>query len=151
MRSGFYAGSFDPFTIAHLDIARRALKMVDRLVIGIGYNIAKNSAPDMLQSRIADIQRAFRSGEPVEVIAYNGLTVDVAREYGCNVLIRGLRNVSDFENEMNLAQVNRNLAPELDTVFIPASPELAFVSSSMVRELMAFGHDVTQYLPVTGR
>lgn len=151
MRSGFYAGSFDPFTIAHLDIARRALKMVDRLVIGIGCNIAKNSNPDLLQNRIAGIQKVFHRDEPVEIIAYSGLTVDAAREHGCNLLIRGLRNVADFENEMNLAHINRNLAPELDTVFVPASPHLAFVSSSMVRELMAFGHDVTQYLPVPTR
>ncbi len=148
LRSGFYAGSFNPFTIAHFDIAKRALRIMDRLVIGVGHNINKHSlSEDELNVRLNAIRNVFQPNENIEVVAYSDLTIEAARRHKCNVLIRGIRNTSDCENELNLAQINRKLSPGIETIFFPTAPELSFISSSMVRELQAFGHDVTQYLP----
>jgi len=148
LRSGFYAGSFNPFTIAHLDIAKRALRIMDRLVIGVGHNLNKHSlSEDELNIRLNAIRNAFQPNDNVEVVTYSDLTVKAARRHKCDVLIRGIRNTSDCENELNLAQINRKISPDIETIFLPTSPELSFISSSMVRELQAFGYDVTQYLP----
>lgn len=140
----FYPGSFDPFTIGHFSIARRALKMFGQLIIGIGYNEKKQSERS-IEHRIRHIQEVFRNYEGVTVFAYDGLTAEVARENGAEVLVRGVRNSFDFEKEKELADINLEVF-KMPTVMIPAEPSLTFVSSSMVRELIHFGQDASQFI-----
>lgn len=139
-----YAGSFDPFTIGHLEIARTALSMFGSLVIGIGYNENKREEwPAELRLKI--IKEVFKEIPEVEVMTYKGLTVDFAAKIGARVLVRGVRNGTEFDKEKELADINFELSG-LKTIFLPSSPELSFISSSMVRELIHNGHDVGKYI-----
>ncbi|MDE6669030.1 MAG: pantetheine-phosphate adenylyltransferase [Muribaculaceae bacterium] len=147
MSTAVYAGSFDPFTIGHKDIVNRALQMFDRVVIAIGVNEHKKGLWPA-EFRCQAIAAAYRDCPEVKVITYTGLTVDMARDCGADVLIRGVRNTADFAFEQNLADTNRALTG-IDTVLLITSPSLAFVSSSMVRELMAFGHDASRFIAWT--
>ena len=140
-----YAGSFDPFTIGHFDIAERALKLFGELVIGVGYNESKRGELGIDQ-RLEAIKRVFSGNPNVTVLAYEGLTVDFARKIGAEVLVRGVRNGTEFDKEKELADINQEVG-SLPTVFLPAKPELSFISSSMVRELQHNGYDVTRFLP----
>ncbi|MDE6561541.1 MAG: pantetheine-phosphate adenylyltransferase [Muribaculaceae bacterium] len=146
MRTAIFPGSFDPFTIGHKDIADRALKIFDSLVIGVGFNINKPGNSEMVAERVKTIESIFGDDDRVKVEAYSGLTVDFARRYGAAFIVRGLREVKDFEYERNLADTNAEIS-DIETVFLTARPELGFVSSSMVRELKANGYDVARFLP----
>ena len=139
----FYAGSFNPFTIGHLSIARRALDIFGELIIGIGVNKAKINEVT-LEDRMEKIMEVFKNNPGVTVMAYEGLTAQVAKENGAGVLVRGVRNTSDFEKEKELADINLEVFG-MPTVFIPAEPSLAYVSSSMVRELKHFGYDASEF------
>lgn len=145
MKTALFAGSFNPFTIGHADIAARALDMFDKLVIAVGCNMAKGSADDPA-TRIAHIQEIFKDRPQVSVAAYSGLTVDFARSVGADLLIRGVRDVKDFEYERQMADLNLRISG-IDTLLLLARPEYASISSSAVRELRAFGHNVSQFLP----
>ena len=145
MRTAVFPGSFDPFTIGHKDIADRALRIFDRLVIAVGYNMHKATA-DSIAERVKAIEAVYGGDPRVEVGAYAGLTVDFARERGAGFIVRGLREVKDFEYERNLADTNSAIS-FIETVFHTARPELGFVSSSMVRELTAHGYDASGFLP----
>lgn len=142
-KTALYAGTFNPFTVGHRDIALRALRLCDRLVIGIGRNIAKD-ASDRSEARADAIRRAMADCPQVEVAVYTGLTAEFARECGASFLVRGVRSVADFEAERNLADVNREISG-LDTVLLTANPRHSFVSSSMVRELEANGFDASRW------
>lgn len=142
--TAMFAGSFDPFTIGHADIVTRALAMFDRVIVAIGHNAAKADAD--LAARVETIRRLYAGNPRVSVETYDGLTVDAARALGATVLVRGVRSVRDFEYERDLADINRRVGG-IDTVLIPARPELTVVSSSMVRELRSYGHDVEPFLP----
>lgn len=146
-RIGLFAGSFDPFTIGHLSIVERALPLFDRLVIAVGVNEAKPDAAPA-DSRISAIRHATRHLPPgrIEVMQWSGLTADLAADLGARYLLRGARTAADFDYEYTLAAVNRDIAG-LETIIIPALPEHAAVSSSVVRELRRFGHDADKYLP----
>ncbi|MDE6480395.1 MAG: pantetheine-phosphate adenylyltransferase [Muribaculaceae bacterium] len=146
MRTAVFPGSFDPFTIGHKDIADRALRMFDKLVIGIGYNIHKPGIAGMVEDRVKAIQSIYADDMRVEVEAYTGLTVNFAKRHGASFIVRGLREVKDFEYERNLADTNSAIS-DIETVFLTARPELGFISSSMVRELSANGYDVSKFLP----
>lgn len=139
-----YAGSFDPFTIGHLAIARRALQLFGELIIGIGYNESKRNEYSV-EERILKIRKLFEGNPNVSVLGYTGLTAQVAKENGAGVLVRGVRNGVDFEKEKELADINLEVFG-MPTVFIPSAPGLSYVSSSMVRELTHFGHDATRYI-----
>ena len=141
----FYAGSFDPFTIGHLAIAEKAMKIFGKIIIGIGYNESKRSEMSV-EKRIDNIKRIFSDNPDVVVLGYEGLTVEAARTHGAEVLVRGLRNALDFEKEKELADINLEVFG-MPTVFIPSPPTLSFVSSSMVRELSHFGADVSEFIP----
>lgn len=141
----FYAGSFDPFTIGHMSIATRALEMFDGLVIGIGFNESKRNEKSA-EERAARIKGLFALNPKVSVIAYEGLTAQIARENGAGVLVRGVRNSLDFTKEKELADINLKVFG-MPTVMIPAEPDLAYISSSMVRELAHFGHDIKEFIP----
>lgn len=141
----FFGGSFDPFTVAHKSVVDRALPLFSKIVIGIGVNTAKRPWQPV-EERLEAIRRVY-AGEPkVEVVVYEDLTVDAARRHGAKYLLRGARTVADFEYERSLADINRNLSG-LESVLIYTLPEHAAISSSMVRELAAFGRDISPYIP----
>ena len=151
MRKGVFVGSFNPFTVGHDSIVRRALPLFDRLVIGVvGDNVQK---PMLLpaEERIKSI-RALYAGEPaIEVKAYYGLAVDFARAEGARFIVKGVRSAKDFEYEREQADVNRQITDgEVETILLYAEPQLSSISSSMVRELQHFGQDVSQFLPKRG-
>lgn len=140
----FYAGSFDPFTIGHLSIARRALELFGELIIGIGVNKSKR-CNITVEERIKSIRDIFKGQKDVTVFAYEGLTAEVAKENGAGVLVRGVRNAFDFEKEKELSDINLKIFG-MPTVLLPSSPELSYVSSSMVRELSHFGCDISKFI-----
>lgn len=146
MRVGIYPGSFDPVTLGHLDIIRRATKLVDRLVIGVLKNSAKKSLFSA-DERVELLERATVGLTGVVIEDYDGLLVDFARMRGASVLVRGLRAVTDFEYELQLAQINHKLNPNIDTVFLTTSVEYAYLSSSIVREVASYGGDISQFVP----
>ncbi|MDE7097256.1 MAG: pantetheine-phosphate adenylyltransferase [Muribaculaceae bacterium] len=145
MRTAVFPGSFDPFTIGHKDIADRALGIFDRLIIGIGYNINK-PGKDTVEERIKAITAVYAEEPRVTVTAYSGLTVDFAKNQGAGFIVRGIREVKDFEYERNLADTNAAIS-DIETVFLTARPQYGFVSSSMIRELEANGYDPSEFLP----
>jgi pantetheine-phosphate adenylyltransferase len=139
-----FAGSFDPFTTGHLDIVERALKMFDTVVVAVGHN-EKKPGEWSVEQRVEALRHLFAGNPHVEVGSYSGLTVDFAKAIGADILLRGVRSVADFEQERNLADVNRAISG-IDTVFIVSAPEYSFVSSSMVRELIHHGFDASKYM-----
>lgn len=141
----FFAGSFDPFTIGHASIVQRALGLFDEIVVGVGINPLKTSAEEA-ERRAKHIVRLYENEPRIVVSTYSGLTVDAARDSGATCLLRGVRSVKDFEYERDMADINRQLSG-LETVLLYSLPEYSAVSSSMVRELQAFGKDVSRYLP----
>ena len=145
MRVVLFPGSFDPFTRGHADIVKRALELFDEIVIAVGYNEQKQGWLSV-EERVEAIRRLYKDEPRVTVESYTGLTVDFAKERGITAIVRGVRTMSDFEYEMQMADVNRQLTG-IETVLLPASPQLASLSSSIVRELANFGHDVSAYLP----
>lgn len=145
MRTGIFTGSFDPFTAGHDAIVRRALPLFDRIVIGVGVNIRKQYMYSP-ETRVAAISRLY-AGEPrIEVKAFGRLAADFARQEGAQFIIKGVRSIKDFEYEREQADINRKLGG-IDTVLLYAEPQYESVSSSMVRELLHFGRDVSEFLP----
>jgi pantetheine-phosphate adenylyltransferase len=141
-----FPASFDPITNGHLDIAKRALRIFDRLVLGVAMNVAKQGTFS-LDERL-EILRSVFAGEPRASIAcFDGLTVDFAREVGAQIVIRGVRAMSDFEYEFEMALMNKHLYPEIETVFMMPSLEYMYVSSSRLKELVRFGRDIDEFVP----
>lgn len=136
-----YAGSFDPITNGHADLIRRSLGFVDRLVVGVAVNVAKQPLFSA-DERMALIRAAVEDDPRVEVRAFRGLVVDFAKEIGVSVVLRGLRAVADFEYEYQMALMNRHLSPGLETMFMVPSVQVSYVSSSLVREVARFGGDI---------
>ncbi|MFN8437121.1 MAG: pantetheine-phosphate adenylyltransferase [Cytophagales bacterium] len=143
---GLFPGSFDPFTKGHEDIVLRGAKLVDKLIIAIGNNTQK-SRMFPVEVMKQKIEEAFKDNPKISVEIYSGLTSHYAKEINANILLRGLRNTTDFEYENTIAQVNNYLNEELETVFLITSPQFAYISSSIVRELHKFGTDVSAFLP----
>lgn len=133
-----YAGSFDPITRGHEDVIRRSREFVDRLIVGVAINTSKR-ALFSLDERISFIKMAVADTSGVEVKQFNGLLVDFAKEMNVSLVIRGLRAVSDFEYEFQMALMNRHMSPKLETVFMVPSVETTYISSSVVREVAQFG------------
>ncbi len=140
-----YPGTFDPVTRGHIDICERALKMFDHVVIGVADSLAKQPFFD-LNERSEMLQLAFAGNDRISVKPFRGLLIDFARDCGADIIIRGLRAISDFEHEVQLAGMNRSLAPEIETVFLTAAQRYAFVSSSLVREIARLDGDVSEFL-----
>ena len=145
MQKVLFPGSFDPFTLGHADIVRRALEVFDGVVVAVGYNEQKKGWLPV-EERVEAIRKLYKDEPRVMVESYTGLTVDFAKARGIGVIVRGVRTTADFEYEMQMADVNRRLAG-IETLLLPASPQLASLSSSIVRELASFGHDVSAFLP----
>ncbi len=141
-----FAGSFDPFTRGHEVVVEMALRLFDEVVIGVGENVAKQSLLSV-EARCRLIADIYKNNNRVRVKSYSTLTGDFAREVGATVLVRGVRNTVDFEFERTIEATNRELFPELTTVLISTPAEYMHISSSMVRELLAFGRDIKEYLP----
>jgi pantetheine-phosphate adenylyltransferase len=152
MRLAVYPGSFDPITRGHIDVIDRARTVFDRLVVAVLVNTRKTPTipveerAELIRAAIIEELGPAISGS-VEVVTYQGLTVDLARERGAASIVRGLRAVSDFESEQAIAHLNRQLAPEVDTVFFMTGIEYAYLSSSLVREIAAFGGDLSAMVP----
>ena len=145
MKKAIFPGSFDPFTLGHHSIVKRALSFMDEVIVGIGINEGKRSLIPV-EKRVDMIRRLYADEPRVKVEAYSGLTVDFAREQGAEFIIRGIRTVKDFEYEEGIADINRKLTG-IETIFLFTEPELASVSSSVVRELLHYGKDVSMFLP----
>ena len=141
-----FPGSFDPFTNGHMDIVKRGLYLFDEIVIALGHNASKKRYFD-LDLMVDHIQEVFKDNDSVQVVIYNELTAEIAKKHGAKFLLRGLRNTTDFEYENTLAQVNKNIYSDLDTVFLITSPKFAYVSSSVIREVHRYGGDISEYLP----
>lgn len=146
MITALFPGSFDPFTLGHMDILRSALKMFDKVIVAVGYNSAKSGFfnPDL---RVRIIQDAIVGMENVEVCSYRGLTVDFCKEKGACCIIRGLRTTTDFEMESVIAQANRKMNPDIMSIFIPAGHEYSFISSTVVRDVLNNGGNARCFLP----
>jgi pantetheine-phosphate adenylyltransferase len=150
-RIGFYPGSFDPVTNGHIDIISRAARLVDRLVIGVGVHHGKSplfpveERVAMLEEQTPSIGRAANA--EVSVVTFANLTVAAAREAGAYVIFRGLRDSGDFDYEMQMAGMNERMAPDIETVFLAASPEVRHIAASFVRQIASMGGDVSPFVP----
>lgn len=145
MRIGIFVGSFDPFTIGHESIVRRALPLFDKIVIGVGVNERKRYMYST-EVRMENIQNLYADEPKIEVKSYHDLTIDFARREGAKFIIKGVRSVGDFEYERGQADINKQIGG-IDTILFYAEPQYESISSSMVRELKHFGHDAEEYLP----
>ena len=146
IRRAIFPGSFDPFTSGHLNILKRALTMFDEVIVAVGINQDKRGFFDM-DKRIGIIGQATRGLKGVSVIKYDNLTVDTCRELGIRHIIRGVRNMIDFETERSIADANRRLAPEVETIIIPTAQEFAHISSSAVRDILKHHGDYSAFIP----
>ena len=151
MRTGFYPGSFDPITYGHLDVIARAARIVDKLVIGVGTHGSKQALLTGAE-RVALIEHVVKpiaehAGVKISVVTFDGLTVDAARKAHAGVIIRGLRDASDFDYEVQMAQMNGALSPDIETVFMAASPATRMISSSLVKQIAKMGGDTSLFLP----
>ena len=139
-----FPGSFDPMTIGHLDILKRAEPLFDKIIVAIGVNTEKKTLFP-LEHRIERIRIAIAKMSKIEVCTYNTLTTDFCHEIGARFILRGVRSITDFEYEKKIADINKLISPEIETVIMLADIKYATISSSMVREMLAFGKDVSQY------
>lgn len=146
MSTAFFAGSFNPFTRGHASVVERALPLFDNIIIGIGVNAEKPGAADRADAACHRIAALYAANPRVRVEVYSGLTVDAAKAFGANVLLRGVRSVADYEYERSLADLNRRLSG-IETLLLFSLPELEYISSSAVRELASYGRDVSDMLP----
>ena len=146
MKTAIYPGSFDPVTSGHLNIIRRAASIFDHLIVCVMVNAGKNPM-FTLDERVELIKRVTNDLPNVEIDCSNELLAEYARRKGSCVIVKGLRAVSDFENEFQMAMVNHKLNPDLDTMFLTAEHQYTYLSSSMVKELASYGADLTEFLP----
>lgn len=146
MKKAVYPGSFDPFSNGHLDIVKRASKLFDELHILVSYNLNKktNFSKD---ERVSMIKKCVKSLNNVIVDSYDGLVVNYCKENSIDIIVRGLRNYSDYENEFNLFQYNRDISPSIETILLLPSTKNQFVSSSAIKELVSFNCDISKYVP----
>ena len=149
-RTGVYPGTFDPVTSGHMEVVRRSLRLVDRLVIGPAINIGKGplfsleERMDIIRDDIADFSQADK--DRIKVVPFEGLLIHFAREVGASVIIRGLRAVSDFEYEIQMANMNARMEPNVETIFLMASDRHQFIASSLVKDIARLGGDTSQFV-----
>ncbi len=141
-----FPGSFDPFTIGHESIVRRAVSMFDKIIIMIGFNANKKSFYSV-EKRLGWINQIFKNEDKIEVAIHEGLTIDFCKEVGARYILRGLRTSSDFEYERAIAQINKKMHPEIETVFLLTLPEHTPVNASIIRDIILHGGDASMFLP----
>lgn len=146
MKIALFPGSFDPVTKAHVDIVKRSVDLFDKLYIGIGVNSTKQGLLT-IEKREQMIRSVFDGDDRIHVIAYEGLTVNFCKSIGAQYMIRGIRTVSDFEYEKAIAQMNHSLEPGIESIFIVSKPGYSSISSTIVREVLRFNGDVSQFIP----
>lgn len=146
MLKAVYPGSFDPVTYGHLDIIKRACKITDELIVGVLSNNAKMPLFSA-KERVKMLEEATKEIDNVSIVSFEGLLVDFAKQIDAKVIIRGMRAITDFEYEFQMAQTNSKMAPDIETVFFTTSLEYSYLSSSTVKEVAAFGRDVSQFVP----
>jgi pantetheine-phosphate adenylyltransferase len=150
-RTGFYPGSFDPVTYGHLDVIARAARIVDRLVLGVGVHAGKQALLTQ-EARIALLDEVTKpigehTGLKLSIVTFDGLAVDAARRAKAGLIVRGLRDASDFDYEVQMGQMNGAMAPDIETVFLAASPATRMIASSLVKQIARMGGDVSLFVP----
>ncbi len=146
MKIALFPGSFDPITIAHVDILQRALPLFDKVVVGIGLNSAKQSFLSA-ETREEIVKKIFINQPNVEVELYEGLTIDFAKKVGASHMIRGIRSASDFEYERAVAQINQTMMPDVETILLLSKPEYSAISSTIVRDILRNKGDISYFVP----
>ncbi len=146
MKIALFPGSFDPITIAHVDILKRALPLFDKIVVGIGLNSSKQSFLSA-EKREEIVNSIFVNDSNVQVQTYQGLTIDFCKKIGANYMVRGIRSASDFEYERAIAQINKSMMPEVETIILLSKPEYSAISSTIVRDILRNKGDVSQFVP----
>ncbi len=150
-RTGFYPGSFDPITNGHIDVIERACRLVDKLIVGVGTHHGKSPVLtgderlQLLQQAIAPI--AKRNDVTIEIAHFDGLMIHAARNLHANIIIRGLRDTTDYNYEMQMVGMNAQMAPDLQTVFVPSSPHVRHISATLVRQISQMGGDISAFVP----
>jgi pantetheine-phosphate adenylyltransferase len=142
-----FAGSFDPFTKGHEDIVLRGLRVFDEVIVAIGYNSTKSNRYFPIEQMIEKIESTFTKYPNIKVLTYSELTAEFARKHNARFLLRGVRNTTDFEYENSISQINKKLNSELESVFLITTPQLAWISSSVIRDVHRYGGDVSEFLP----
>jgi len=146
MKTALFPGSFDPITIAHVDILKRALPLFDKIVIGIGLNSSKQSFLSA-EKRQEIVSAIFAGYDNVEIKLYEGLTIDFCKKLNVQYMVRGIRSVSDFEYERAISQINQTMMPEVETIFMLSKPEYSAISSTIVRDILRNNGDISKFLP----
>ena len=146
MKAAIYPGSFDPVTYGHLDVIKRSSKLVDELIVGVLNNKAKTPLFSV-EERVKMLGEVTKDMPNVKIIPFEGLLVDFARKTGARMVIRGLRAITDFEYELQMSQTNHKMEPDVETVFLTTSLEYSYLSSTTVKEVAAFGGDISQFVP----
>lgn len=146
MRTALFPGTFDPITLGHTDIIERVLPLFNKIVIGIGLNSSKQPMFS-IEQRIAWIKAIYSNTPHIEVVTYEGLTVNFCKQIDANFILRGIRNVGDYEYEKSIADMNRSLYPKIETIFLACSPVYTSLSSTIVREVIKHGGDYSKFLP----
>jgi pantetheine-phosphate adenylyltransferase len=145
-RIAVFAGTFDPITNGHIDVVNRSLNLFDKIIIAIGENTKKQTLYSP-EKRLGWIQQIYANEPRIEARSYSGLTVDFCRSAGARYILRGLRNGSDYDYEAHIAQLNKELAPDIETVFVITSPQVSYISSSIVRDLIIYGGNFAPFVP----
>jgi len=143
---GIYPGSFDPITLGHLDIIRRSAKLFDHLYVAVLDNSAKNPLFSV-EERVKMIESVTKDIDNVSAVSFDGLSVDFCKKLGAHVLVRGLRAITDFEYELQMAQTNHTMSPDIDTIFLTTDLKYAYLSSSIVKEVAMYGGDIKKFVP----
>lgn len=146
MKIALFPGSFDPITIAHVDIVKRSLPLFDKIVVGIGLNSSKQNFLSA-EKREEIVKSIFVNDANVEIQTYQGLTIDFAKKIGATYMVRGIRSASDFEYERAIAQINKTMMPEVETIILLSRPEYSAISSTIVRDILRNNGDVSQFVP----
>lgn len=146
MKIALFPGSFDPITIAHVDIVKRSLPLFDKIVVGIGLNSSKQNFLST-EKREEIVKSIFAENANVEIQTYQGLTIDFAKKIGATYMVRGIRSASDFEYERAIAQINKTMMPDVETIILLSRPEYTAISSTIVRDILRNNGDVSQFVP----
>lgn len=145
MKKAVFPGSFDPFTRGHLDVLQSSLRVFDKVIVAVGYNVSK-SGLFTVEERLSIIGESVAGMENVEIQSYTGLTIDFCNKIGAEFIIRGIRSTTDFDFEQVIAQANAKMSPNIQTVFIPSSAEFSFITSTVVRDVLLNGGDAQMFL-----